>query len=607
MRKRGHKVELAQVEPKRIKLDNDDEPKTEDIVLNIPKITRIEANNAIDVTADDLVERLRDLNNVSDLVLVALLALPDTLPVHFQSSFTPVAAAGTDAQTKHLARLLATQLTAAGMGMRLLSLAHSEFAYYRYFICSRTGKGVTDMIAKMNADAKSAASDEQQQKIAAIIGRSIAQELRRQEQQQQQAKVATPTKVKLVPTGKALTTTVRFKQLNLADITTAQDEHTRRDIVQGAVDRILKVDNSRLFLSTSQRSARVKILSHLCAECKVADLNLIERVKAHVFQDIRNRYDMLFNVLYNEYLSSKIAGDDLHAYNVCFDSFLTGIIECEHRDRAHFLPKFFNEAPLITAEALAAVRDFIIKEGSAAVTLGMTIIKTLLQRRRLLRQDLMALVLELSVNMENAEARQQAVKTIKLLHKSSPELRETIEEYAHSALRHLLEPTPPAPINNLAATWSEDAIKLCLMPYLSLLPNNHSLIHNLAVVYVSTQAEIKRVILRALEAPVRAMGMNSPELLLLLENCPKGAETMVARMIHVLTDKQAPSAELVSRVRDLYQKRVPDVRFLIPVLNGLTKKEVIAALPKLIKLNPVVVKEVFNRLLGVHGKLTAID
>ena len=45
-------------------------------------------------------------------------------------------------------------------------------------------------------------------------------------------------------------------------------------------------------------------------------------------------------------------------------------------------------------------------------------------------------------------------------------------------------------------------------------------------------------------------------------------------------------------MRDLYQKRVSDVRFLIPVLNGLTKEEVKVALPKLIKLNPVVVREV---------------
>ena len=33
------------------------------------------------------------------------------------------------------------------------------------------------------------------------------------------------------------------------------------------------------------------------------------------------------------------------------------------------------------------------------------------------------------------------------------------------------------------------------------------------------------------------MGMSSPELLLLVENCPKGAETLVTRMLHILTDK----------------------------------------------------------------------
>ena len=34
--------------------------------------------------------------------------------------------------------------------------------------------------------------------------------------------------------------------------------------------------------------------------------------------------------------------------------------------------------------------------------------------------------------------------------------------------------------------------------------------------------------------------MNSPELLLLVENCPKGAETLVTRCLHSLTDKGAP-------------------------------------------------------------------
>ena len=62
----------------------------------------------------------------------------------------------------------------------------------------------------------------------------------------------------------------------------------------------------------------------------------------------------------------------------------------------------------------------------------------------------------------------------------------------------------------------------------------------LAEIYVETSADIKRVILRALEAPVNGMGMDSTELLLLVETCPKGAETLVTRMLHILTDRGTP-------------------------------------------------------------------
>lgn len=58
--------------------------------------------------------------------------------------------------------------------------------------------------------------------------------------------------------------------------------------------------------------------------------------------------------------------------------------------------------------------------------------------------------------------------------------------------------------------------------------------------YTEAIADIKRTVLRVIEQPIRGMGMNSPELLLLVENCPKGAETLVTRCLHSLTDKGAP-------------------------------------------------------------------
>ena len=70
-------------------------------------------------------------------------------------------------------------------------------------------------------------------------------------------------------------------------------------------------------------------------------------------------------------------------------------------------------------------------------------------------------------------------------------------------------------------------------------------------------------------------------------------KTMVDKYIKLLIPFSAPpTPALVASVRSIYSKRVGDVRFLIPVLTGLPKSDIIAALPKLIKLKPDVVKEV---------------
>lgn len=185
-------------------------------------------------------------------------------------------------------------------------------------------------------------------------------------------------------------------------------------------------------------------------------------------------------------------------------------------------------------------------------------------------------------------------------------------------VRFLLEARPPDMLFGedrgrpvVVASWSEEMIRVCLHLYLAILPSSQKLLSYLAEVYEDANGDIKRTILRTLETPIRAIGMDSPELLKLVENSSKESDILVTRIIHILTERQAPTSELVNRVRNLYAKRSADVRFLIPVLNGLTRQEIYAALPKLIKLNTGVVKEVFNRLLGTAnsaaGAMSAAD
>ena len=40
-------------------------------------------------------------------------------------------------------------------------------------------------------------------------------------------------------------------------------------------------------------------------------------------------------------------------------------------------------------------------------------------------------------------------------------------------------------------------------------------------------------------AQVRQIGMDSPDLLDLVQNCPQGAETLIMRMLHILTENGA--------------------------------------------------------------------
>lgn len=56
--------------------------------------------------------------------------------------------------------------------------------------------------------------------------------------------------------------------------------------------------------------------------------------------------------------------------------------------------------------------------------------------------------------------------------------------------------------SEVAAPWTEETVRQCLYLYLSLLPLNHRLVHELAAVYTEAIADIKRSVLRVIEQPV---------------------------------------------------------------------------------------------------------
>nr|XP_020642792.1 symplekin [Pogona vitticeps] len=579
---------------KKIKLEpalgEDDEDKDlEQVAAPAPKPSiQVSMQSDIDITAEFL-QPLLTPDNVANLVLISMVYLPENMPASFQATYTPVESAGTEVQIKHLARLMATQMTAAGLGPGVEQIKQAKEAIKEEKMPKPESVLIKRRISTLNLGQAISVVGAQSSTSSPVTESGLLQAKRRPEP------IIPSTQPRLAGAS------ARKKIFRLSDVVKPLVNAQKDKLKLAAVKRILR--SEKAVASSGAAQARVKILSSLVTQFEVP---LKSEVLTFILDDTRNRLDLAFAWLYQEYNAylSQYPSGVLNNYDECLIGLLSGLQEKPDQKDGIFT-KVVLEAPLITESALEVIRKYC--EDESRTYLGMSTLRDLIFKRPARQFEYLHVLLDLSSH-EKDKVRQQALLFIKRMYEKD-QLREYVEKFALNYLQLLVHPNPPSVLfgadkdTEVAAPWTEETIKHCLYLYLALLPQNHKLIHELASVYTEAIADIKRTILRVIEQPIRGMGMNSQELLKLVKNCPKGAETLVTRCLHSLTDKVPPSPELVKRVRDLYNKRLPDVRFLIPVLNGLEKKEVIQALPKLIKLNPIVVKEVFNRLLGTqHGE-----
>jgi len=565
-------LESESTEPKRPEIDipDDEEEEEESPSMAI-------AESAVDITEKFVFSRLSEKEFAAELVLVSMTMLPSAMPPHFNNTYTPIAAAGTEGQVRHVSRLLATQLTSAGLGPGVRQVEERQ----------------SEERGEMQQE-----TEEEAARISTVVGLTTDQE-------------EVKEKVKLTPAGLTARKGRAGKALKLAEITKPLTDPTRTTMLQNALQRILKAEKAAIVGGIP--GARNKIISTLAATLS-SDVRGI--LLDFIFDDLGSRADLAFSWLFEEYcfyqgfnpaasLVSKKPGDDT-TYNEILCSLIRGVSvrrDLAQAERDSLLRRLYLESPIITDDAISLLKEFCQGEGGAAALAGVTLMKDLVMKRPTKQLNFLNTLLEFCSH-EDTAVRQTALGTVIQLYERG-ELTNIIEEYSVMYLRFLLLARPPDMLFGedrgrplLVTSWTEEIIRVCLHLYLAVLPRSPKLLSHLAEVYSATTGDIKRTVLRLLEPPIRHIGMESPDLLSLVENCPKGSETLVTRIIHILTERAAPTPELVNKVRDLYAKRVADVRFLIPVLSGLTRQEVTAALPKLIKLNPVVVKEVFNRLLG---------
>nr|CAD2201950.1 unnamed protein product [Meloidogyne enterolobii] len=528
--------------------------------LDDPDSASAATQKAIDITTEFVLERL-SISVVSKLVIISLYTLPDEMPPAFASSYTPIDEVGSEAQKRHLARMMAIQMTREGEGP---GVEYIKAEKQKQFVEKQSAARSSEVSDKEK-------SNDETKKV-----------------------IDEGTTSSLVQTAQPPTTQkTRIQNWTLFNATRElfhkESEQLQLDIFQ----RIL--GNEKRAVQGGAGLAQQKLLIRLCTRFRSALTSELEATLLnYVIEEQKTRVDLA--LLHLAELYAQMMGYSTlvspKAFNQLtneekkqrYDTYLCTLLSTLHERGEHketLFHRIFLEAPFLTSGSLKILRKACLDKVYGAFAI--TTLRELILTRARQRQELLRLLIEFSY-FERVDIREHL-----------DFLRSDVRGFLVEMSELLVAPTAPRVIwhanGRLAREleeiidempWDESLIRAGLFLFLSLLPQEPSLLKQLASVYARAGTEIKRVTFRSIEQAIKAIGMHSEDLLDMIENCQPDAETLVARIVHLLTERNAPTPALVDRVRKLHQARNTDVRSLIPILNSLKKEELIELIPSFV-------------------------
>lgn len=343
----------------------------------------------------------------------------------------------------------------------------------------------------------------------------------------------------------------RVKTLKLQEITKPLHKDIKHQFLLDAVNRILKCGKHAII--SGMEFKRRKIITIFAA-------TFVPGVRAlimdYIMEDIVKRFDLAFMWVFEEYSLMqgfsrhtyvKTEHKHDHSYNILICELSTKILGrgSEFRERESLIKRLYLEAPAIPDESIKILES--MAENEELFECGLVLLKDLLIRRPPREDQLLETLLKFTAH-QNQQVRDKAIENVVCVYSLHQILLDKIETFAvkllnlldkqqptKEAMRYFTNCTEDLPIPEV---WSEDMIKACLQLYLTLLSLKESLIHDLSGTYIASTSDVKRVILRSIEAPVKKLGSESSELLNVVELCNKGTETLVTRIIYILTESR---------------------------------------------------------------------
>ncbi|VDO04925.1 unnamed protein product [Rodentolepis nana] len=306
-------------------------------------------------------------------------------------------------------------------------------------------------------------------------------------------------------------------------------------------------------------------------------------------------------------------GSNLNSYEALFNKILHRI--AEPSIQKPYLNRFFLESPSYPPDVINFFKKYCSVPEQAEY--GFEIIRVLIEiKPSQWRDQLLSFLFSFSA-FEEPTVRNAAIKAAWNLADSSSHLEKIVEQHAVGLMKRLLQPKPTdemfsdlcVQLPTLTDKWTTEICKLCSHFFFGILPRKQgSLLPLLAEVYVSGNETVQTFILQNMDDAICQIRLLSPHIRFLLRHCPLGAESLLVRILHTLTDPKKvtperpnvqimPPRPVVESMLQLCRECGNDARFIIPGIVGLSKTEVTEFLPRLFQLGDTFVKLAVSRLL----------
>ncbi|KAJ3211892.1 hypothetical protein HDU82_004582 [Entophlyctis luteolus] len=244
--------------------------------------------------------------------------------------------------------------------------------------------------------------------------------------------------------------------------------------------------------------------------------------------------------------------------------------------------KFLIDAPMVPIKALSnAVKEYC--EDSQRMLLGLSTLRDLVNLRPAMRHVCLGILLDYCT-VSDKILRSNAILVARRWISDHSTVGPIVESHAYSMLQKLCG--PPDGDEDGGAAWEEiDCIRHFEL-FLSVTSKKPALMNSLLETFSKFVPEAASAIVAHIEPLVRSLA-GSGHLIAVLDAVrvfPEGSGVLGRKIVDVLTDKEVIEREVVETVVEMSSAHDLDGSWLLRVVSGLNKHQVLQFLPKFISL-----------------------